>query len=98
MPTRNVVLTERHEKLIADLLASGHYQNASEILRDGLRLVEERNSREAAKLAALRRAAQSGLDAMARGDYEAYASFDTLDDHLRNRAATLIEDAAPSEK
>jgi len=57
MPTRNVVLTDHHERLIADLVESGRYQNASEVLRDGLRLIEERDSREAAKLRALQEAA-----------------------------------------
>ena len=42
MPTRNVVLTEHHEKVIADLVGSGRYQNASEVMREGLRLIEER--------------------------------------------------------
>ena len=42
MPTRNVVLTEHHEKVISDLVASGRYLNASEVLREGLRLIEER--------------------------------------------------------
>ena len=37
MPTRNVVLTKRQEKLIETLVGSGRYQNASEVLRDGLR-------------------------------------------------------------
>ncbi len=82
MPTRNVVLTERHEKLIADLVASGRYQNASEILRDGLRLVEERDVREAAKLEALRAAAQVGLDAMNSGAYREFGSFEELGEHL----------------
>ena len=50
MPTRNVVLTEHHEKVIADLVGSGRYQNASEVMREGLRLIEERDSRDAAKL------------------------------------------------
>ncbi len=35
MPTRNVVLTERQEKLIEALVQAGRYQNASEVLRDG---------------------------------------------------------------
>ena len=59
MPTRNVVLTERQETLIESLVQSGRYQNASEVMREGLRLVENREAEEAAKLSALRGAAQS---------------------------------------
>ncbi len=61
MPTRNVVLTDHHEKVITDLVASGRYQNASEVLREGLRLVEQRDSREAAKLKILQEAARIGF-------------------------------------
>jgi antitoxin ParD1/3/4 len=83
MPTRNVVLTEHHEKLITDLVTSGRYQNASEILRDGLRLVEERDAREAAKLEALRAAALVGLEAMESGAYRDFGSFDELGAYLK---------------
>jgi antitoxin ParD1/3/4 len=61
MPTRNVVLTERQESLIEALVRSGRYQNASEVLREGLRLVENREIEEARKLEALRAAAKGGL-------------------------------------
>lgn len=50
MPTRHVVLTEHHERVIADLVASGRYQNASEVLREGLRMIEARTAREAARI------------------------------------------------
>jgi antitoxin ParD1/3/4 len=53
MPTRNVVLTDRQEELIETLVKSGRYQNASEILREGLRLVEQREAEDAGKLKAL---------------------------------------------
>ena len=42
MPTRNVVLTDHQTNLVEELVASGRYQNASEGLREGLRLVEQR--------------------------------------------------------
>ena len=61
MPTRNVVLTDRHERVISELVASGRYQNASEVLREGLRLIEERDSREAIKLRILQEAARLGF-------------------------------------
>ena len=59
MPTRNVVLTERQEELLETLVKSGRYQNASEVLRDGLRLVEQREAEDASKLKALRAAARA---------------------------------------
>jgi antitoxin ParD1/3/4 len=49
MPTRNVVLTEYQEKVIETLVSSGRYQNASEVLREGLRLVEQRAAEDACK-------------------------------------------------
>ncbi len=55
MPTRNVVLTKRQEKLLEALVESGRYQNASEVLRDGLRLVEQREAQDATKLEVLRK-------------------------------------------
>jgi antitoxin ParD1/3/4 len=69
MPTRNVVLTEHHERVISDLVASGRYQNASEVLREGLRLIEERDSRETAKLKLLQEAARVGFTDLEEGRF-----------------------------
>jgi len=44
MPTRNLVLTDHQHQVIESLVGSGRYQNASEVLRDGLRLVEQREA------------------------------------------------------
>lgn len=48
MRTRNVVLTRHQSALIDDLVASGRYQNASEALRAGLRLLESEEEKRAA--------------------------------------------------
>ena len=58
MPTRNVVLTDSHTDLIERLIADGRYQNASEALRAGLRLLE----REEAEMTALRNRLAAGLE------------------------------------
>jgi antitoxin ParD1/3/4 len=50
------------EEFIAGLIAGGRYSTASEIIRDGLRLIEEREQRREAKLEWLRAAIQEGLD------------------------------------
>jgi antitoxin ParD1/3/4 len=86
MPTRNVVLTERQEDLIEALVQSGRYQNASEVMREGLRLVENREVEEATKLEALRTAAQTGILALDRGAFKEFADGSALVAHL-NRVA-----------
>jgi antitoxin ParD1/3/4 len=90
MPTRNVVLTNRHEALIEELVASGRYQNASEVLREGVRLVEQREAEDALKLEALRQAAQVGIDDLARGAFKSFDSFDALDDYLKALTAAAL--------
>lgn len=46
MPTLTVVLTEHHAAVVEDLIACGRYQNASEVLCEGLRLLEKREADE----------------------------------------------------
>lgn len=58
MPTRNVVLTDSQTDLIERLIANGRYQNASEALRAGLRLLE----REESEMTAMRARLAAGLD------------------------------------
>lgn len=53
---------DHFEGFIRELLDSGRYNSASEVVRDSLRLLEEREQLRAAKLQALRQAIQDGLD------------------------------------
>jgi antitoxin ParD1/3/4 len=50
------------EGFIEKLIESGRYSTASEVIRDGLRLIEEREHEREAKLQWLRAAIQEGLD------------------------------------
>jgi antitoxin ParD1/3/4 len=93
MPTRNVVLTERQAKLIDSLVEAGRYQNASEVLREGLRFMEARAAEEEAKLQALRAAADAGFAAIERGDYRAFDTMDDLVAHLNKVAREAMEAA-----
>ena len=94
MPTRNVVLTDRHEEVIDLLVSSGRYQNASEVLRDGLRLVEEREALNSAKLELLREAVRAGVADLEAGKYRSFRSAEELADHLRAISDEAIGRAA----
>jgi antitoxin ParD1/3/4 len=86
MSTRNVVLTERQESLIEALVHSGRYQNASEVMREGLRLIEQREAEAAARLEALRDAARLGTAALDKGDFKQFADADELVGYLNELA------------
>lgn len=90
MATRNVVLTDRQEKLVDALVSSGRYQNASEVLREGLRLIEQREAEEAAKLQALREAARTGMVDFEEGRFRSFNDANALSRHLKDLAAKAM--------
>jgi antitoxin ParD1/3/4 len=93
MPTKNVVLTKRQQKLIETLVESGRYQNASEVLRDGLRLVEQRAAEDTARLKVLRDAARVGVAALERGEFREFESIEDLQAYLNNLSERVISKA-----
>jgi len=94
MPTRNVVLTDYQAALVEQLVASGRYQNASEVLRDGLRLIETREAEDKAKLKALREAARIGIADMEQGRFRSFTSSDAIRSHLNAIATEATEEKA----
>ena len=82
MPTRNVVLTDHQAELVERLVREGRYQNASEVMREGLRLVEDKEEDVRARVKALREAARVGIADIEDGRYRTFGSADDLGRHL----------------
>ena len=70
MPTQNVNLSEQQVTFIRKRIEQGSYRNASEILRAGLRLLEQQEKQDQLKLKRLRRLATAAFDEIDRGEYE----------------------------
>jgi antitoxin ParD1/3/4 len=69
VPTRNINLTPQLDKFVDSRIKRGHYANASEVLRAGLRALEKIEKEDKAKLDALRSAVLAGEQSgIAEGD------------------------------
>jgi antitoxin ParD1/3/4 len=69
MPTRNINLTPQMDRLVETRIRNGQYANASEVIRAGLRALEEDEREDAAKIDALREAINAGESSgVAKGD------------------------------
>jgi antitoxin ParD1/3/4 len=70
MPTKNVSLSPQQAKFVRQSIKDGGFRNASEVLRAGLRLLEQRQKADELKLAALRKMCKEGFDQIDQGKYE----------------------------
>ena len=87
----NISLTPELEQLVRDKVKTGLYQTASEVIREGLRLLNERDQR----LQALRRDVRAGFEAVERGDFTEYdeSSIRELSNRVQARGRQrLVED------
>jgi antitoxin ParD1/3/4 len=83
MPTRNINLTPEMDQFVDARIRNGRYANASEVLRAGLRALEEDEKEDQARLEALRNAVQAGEESgIAEGDV-----FEEVRGYIREIAA-----------
>lgn len=69
MPTRNISLTTDQSAFIDKVVSTGEYQNASETVREALRVLMQRRREDALRLRLLRAQLKEGVDAIDRGDF-----------------------------
>lgn len=74
----NVSLTPELEQLVHDKVSSGRYHSASEVVREALRLLEDRDELRRLRLDELRSKVATGLASLDRG--EAIDGEDVFDD------------------
>ena len=94
MPTRNINLTEHFDHFVDHQVSSGRYGNASEIVREALRLLEEQEQERVAKLKALRQAAKQGFDEIDQGKGIALKGKNAVEKFIREIEADVRSSAA----
>lgn len=82
----NVSLTPQFEKLIRQKVKTGQYQTASEVIRDALRLLDERDRLREERLKALKDEIAVGVRQIERGEV-VDLNIPALKKHLRQQPA-----------
>lgn len=67
MSIQKVSLSPHHEAFVEERVRSGHYDNAGEVIRAGLRLLETQEQARELKLERLRREARIGFNELDQG-------------------------------
>ncbi len=95
-----VTLSPELERLIADQVESGRYRSPGEVIRAALHFFKDRVESPERKLMTLRQDVQSGLDALAQGDFDE-VDLDDLEEFAsdikrrgRERLTALSKDTA----
>lgn len=76
----NVSLTPGLEQYVRDLASTKDYNNASEVVREAIRLHKQQEEERQLKLERLRAAIQVGIDDMEKGNYTTINSEQELDE------------------
>ncbi len=76
----NFSLTPQLEHFVREYAATGEYNNASEVVREALRLFKRTEEERHLKLKQLRQSINQGDDAIKRGEVTAISSIKELED------------------
>jgi antitoxin ParD1/3/4 len=81
----NVSLTAELEQLVNEKVASGMYHSASEVIREGLRLLKERDELRRVQMDEVRRDVMLGVEQVRAGRGKKYAGGVELADEIKRR-------------
>ncbi len=90
MPKRNISLTTELDEFIDRAVEAGEYRNASEVVRDAVRVLQQRRQEDALKLEVLRMQVRAGVDAL-----EQAAFVEVADEELEDYLEHLVVAAEP---
>ncbi len=100
MVTRNVDLTSHYDRFVEDQIASGRFKDAGEVMRAGLRLLEQQTAEDREKLAALRALATGAFGELDRGEGTVMDGSRDLEQHIAEigrQAAVQVSLSAEAE-
>jgi antitoxin ParD1/3/4 len=83
-PTIHISLTPNLAEFVDELVASGLYSNASDVIRESLREKYQQNQQKSQKAKKLREALQVGLDQARRGEFTE-TSIEEMIQRVKNR-------------
>lgn len=92
----NVSLTPELERLVAAKVKSGMYGSSSEVIRAALRILQQVEANQAARLEALRRDIRVGTEQADRGDV--IDGSDVFDELFKRRAVKRAAQRGPRSK
>jgi antitoxin ParD1/3/4 len=92
----NISLTKEFESYVTQKVESGLYHSASEVIRDGLRLMRERDELHQSRLAELRRDVAIGVDQAERGQVQPFNEEVTARVKARGRKRSGANDRSDS--
>ena len=87
----NVSLTPELEKMIHEKVTSGMYQSASEVVREGLRLLKEQDDIRKMRLEALRKEIVIGTNQLNNGDFTTYSSGKEVVEKIKTEGRQQID-------
>jgi antitoxin ParD1/3/4 len=79
----NVSLTVELEELVNQKVKSGLYTSASEVIREGLRLLKEQDQLRSMRLTELKKEVRKGVAQLDKGQFKTFASTEDLTAHVK---------------
>ncbi len=88
----NVSLTKELENFIGELVESGMYYSASEVVRDGLRLLKEQQALKKIRVEELRAEIMLGIKDLKEGNSMSFSSEDEIFQEVKKRGQKKLDE------
>ena len=90
MATLSIVLTPELESLIEEKVSSGRFHSASDVVLEGLRLLNEQDEYRRLRIQGLKDAVRVGTDQLDRGDAKEFYSGEELAAQIEKNGRRLL--------